>query len=116
VADLIEAVERLDLSTIEATYGCPDCADGGAVLVTLTDAAGETATIYEYIAPPAEFTTLDRVGKTCWSRSLPARRATSSPSPTPANPSSSDPDLAHGKLRSASFRGLHQHRSGPERL
>lgn len=46
-------------STLEAQYGCPGCADGGATLVVLESESGVTEHAYEYSNPPPVFASLD---------------------------------------------------------
>lgn len=44
---------------LDARYGCPDCADGGASRVTMTRQGVESSHSYEYSHPPAELAPLD---------------------------------------------------------
>lgn len=47
------AVAALDGVALEATYGCPDCADGGAAYVSLDDGASVSRHDMEFGSPPA---------------------------------------------------------------
>jgi hypothetical protein len=54
----LTATDRLDVSALEATYGCPDCADGGATHATV----GDVAVTYEYANAPEVLRSLDQAG------------------------------------------------------
>jgi hypothetical protein len=51
---LADALDDVDPASLEKTYGCPDCADGGAAYLAFT--AGENASRHamEFGNPPAE--------------------------------------------------------------
>ncbi len=53
---LAAALEGVDVGSLEATYGCPDCADGGAAYILL--GAGDTPSRHdmEFGRPPPELT------------------------------------------------------------
>jgi hypothetical protein len=53
------AQESFRSTTLEAIYGCPDCADGGATLVRIESTTGLTEHSYEYSDPPTPLTALD---------------------------------------------------------
>lgn len=46
-------------SDLLETYGCPDCADGGAAYVLLRRDAATLRSAYEYPSPPRELAALD---------------------------------------------------------
>lgn len=46
-------------ATLEATYGCPDCADGGASTITLLRSGVESTHEYEFGSPPPALQELD---------------------------------------------------------
>lgn len=62
-ADLAAAVAAVDVAALEETYGCPDCADGGAATLTFTPADGGPAvtSTYEFGNPPPELAAVDAV-------------------------------------------------------
>ena len=45
-------IAALDGVTLDPTYGCPDCADGGAAYLQLQESAGLTRIDMEYGSPP----------------------------------------------------------------
>jgi hypothetical protein len=61
VARLAGTAAAVDVGALEPTYGCPDCADGGAATLTFTHAAsgGTVAATYDFGAPPPELAALD---------------------------------------------------------
>ena len=49
-----------NLSTpLQETYGCPDCADGGASFIVIVRAGESRRTEYEYGNPPEELSAID---------------------------------------------------------
>jgi hypothetical protein len=44
---------------LQETYGCPDCADGGASFLTVVRDSESLRTEYEYGNPPAELSAID---------------------------------------------------------
>jgi hypothetical protein len=46
---------------LQTVYGCPDCADGGAFYVTLSDGAKSSTHTYDYGKPPAALANLDQL-------------------------------------------------------
>lgn len=46
-------------AVLEARYGCPDCADGGAATVTVDAGAGSMTSTYEFFQPPSDLESLD---------------------------------------------------------
>ncbi len=52
------AIAALDGETLKETYGCPDCADGGAAYLTISDGEGESRHDMEFGAPPDELAEL----------------------------------------------------------
>jgi hypothetical protein len=53
-ARLDAALTELADTPLKETYGCPDCADGGAAYIMLTAADGETRHDMEFASPPEE--------------------------------------------------------------
>jgi hypothetical protein len=57
------AIRRLAASllsvSLEETYGCPDCSDGGATTITLLRDGERSTPSYEYENPPAELADAD---------------------------------------------------------
>lgn len=61
-AELAAVQSELDGVHLEATYGCPDCADGGSAWVQVGSSdAAETRSTYEFGNPPPELTQSDRL-------------------------------------------------------
>jgi hypothetical protein len=50
---------ELEGAELEGTYGCPDCADGGAMTVVLVRGGSVTEHSHEYFNPPEPFERLD---------------------------------------------------------
>ena len=64
----INEVERVDNgipATLAPSYGCPDCADGGGMRLTLID-GGRTEHDWEYSRPPAELEDVDNLYGELW--------------------------------------------------
>jgi hypothetical protein len=55
---IAEALEALGDSPLEPSYGCPDCADGGAAYLTIMRDGATTRHQMEFGAPPAELAEL----------------------------------------------------------
>ncbi len=57
-ADTLEALgaayDALDRTALQTTYGCPDCADGGAEYARFVDSINPPESTWEYGNPPAE--------------------------------------------------------------
>lgn len=53
-ADIAEAWAALDRGSLEAVYGCPDCADGGGEFVELAGGVGPERVDWEFGNPPDE--------------------------------------------------------------
>lgn len=49
-----ELVSDAKLDKLEKTYGCPDCADGGAEWVSVTSGSKEYKVVFEYGKAPKE--------------------------------------------------------------
>lgn len=62
-AAIRERVAELGDSLLQETYGCPDCADGGASGVTVMRGDQTTATLYEYGNPPPVLAPLDELAQ-----------------------------------------------------
>jgi hypothetical protein len=57
--DAIEA--ELAATSLQETYGCPDCADGGAGWIEVRDAAGERRSTFDHQGPPEALGAADRL-------------------------------------------------------
>ncbi len=55
------ALNKFWIATLSPTYGCPDCADGGASYISLRAGHVKSRHDYEYSNPPSELAELDRV-------------------------------------------------------
>lgn len=51
---LSAALGGVDATTLESTYGCPDCADGGAAYLSLDQNGATSRHDMEFASPPAE--------------------------------------------------------------
>jgi hypothetical protein len=56
VKDMKDLIKDSDFSTLPKTIGCPDCADGGAEWVSVTDGSKEYKVVFEYGKAPKELT------------------------------------------------------------
>lgn len=56
----LEASAAIDVGSLEATYGCPDCADGGASELTWVDGGTRFTTTYGFGSPPPQLRDQDR--------------------------------------------------------
>ena len=89
VAALADVLEGLDPNALQPVYGCPDCADGGAARVVLTDGGGPLESTYDFGGPPPELAALDTWGATvldalvtCQANELVEPKADCEPLPT----------------------------------
>jgi len=58
----LDAVEAdLAVASLQETYGCPDCADGGAGWIEVRDAAGLRRSTFEHLGPPDVLAAADRL-------------------------------------------------------
>ena len=48
------ALKRVPFSELKETYGCPDCADGGAEVIELSSGGQQRVVTFEYGKPPEE--------------------------------------------------------------
>ncbi|MBX2802984.1 MAG: hypothetical protein KTR31_35200 [Myxococcales bacterium] len=55
----IAAIES-SIPTLRTSYGCPDCADGGAMRLSLNRPEGASVHTWEFGQPPAELARVDR--------------------------------------------------------
>jgi hypothetical protein len=46
--------DKIDFKELQATYGCPDCADGGAESITYQNGAVSKTVVFEFGNPPDE--------------------------------------------------------------
>jgi hypothetical protein len=60
-ASFDDAMEHLDGTVLQQLYGCPDCADGGAVSLTFEQAGVISEHLMNYRAPPDELAELYRL-------------------------------------------------------
>ena len=51
---LSDVLKGVDVASLEATYGCPDCADGGAAYLTISQREAMSRHDMEFGNPPAE--------------------------------------------------------------
>lgn len=58
ISSIESATTDLDGLTLKESYGCPDCADGGAAYLILADGQAESRHDMEFGAPPADLETL----------------------------------------------------------
>lgn len=54
LADLTEKIDMTSFTSLPATIGCPDCADGGAEWVEITSKAWTRKVTYEFRKEPIE--------------------------------------------------------------
>lgn len=47
--------------SLALTFGCPDCADGGAFFLTFSDGTATSTHTYDYGKPPAELAAIDKI-------------------------------------------------------
>lgn len=58
----LDAVEaELAVASLQETYGCPDCADGGAGWIEVRDAAGLRRSTFDHLGPPDVLAAADRL-------------------------------------------------------
>lgn len=62
-AALEQLLAALDTAPLQAVYGCPDCADGGAFHVALNRNGVDSKHVYEYGQPPEVLKDLDQLVK-----------------------------------------------------
>ena len=60
--DLASALAALDVESLRPTYGCPDCADGGATDIAIRTAARTVKTEYSFRGPPVALERMDAIG------------------------------------------------------
>ena len=60
--DLASALAALDVESLRPTYGCPDCADGGATDVAIRTTDRTVKTEYSFRGPPVALERLDAIG------------------------------------------------------